>query len=86
MIIVIVFFPDSAGNLIPYQLVAYKFDGVPEHTVLVRPHGNSKKDKPYTDHIQILDQELLRRSLAMHTITQSNDALVKSGELYNQVT
>ena len=29
------------------MLVAYKFDGVPEHTVLVRPHGNSKEDKPY---------------------------------------
>ena len=26
-------------------LVAYKFSGVPEHTVLVRPHGNSKEDK-----------------------------------------
>ena len=28
-------------------LVAYKFVGVPEHTVLVRPHGNSKEDKPF---------------------------------------
>lgn len=27
--------------------MAYKFDGVPEHTILVRPHGNSKEDKPY---------------------------------------
>lgn len=31
----------------PYVLVMYKFDGVPEHTVLVRPHGNAKESKPY---------------------------------------
>ena len=29
-------------------LVIYKFDGVPDHAVLVRPHGNAKKGKgPY---------------------------------------
>ena len=30
----------------PFVLV-YKFDSVPEHTVLVHPHGNAKENKPY---------------------------------------
>ena len=33
---------DPSGNMKPFVLVVYKFDGVPEHTVLVRPHGNAK--------------------------------------------
>ena len=28
-------------------LIVYKFDGVPEHPVLVRPHGNAKSNKHY---------------------------------------
>lgn len=31
----------------PVVLTAYKFDGVPKHTVVTRPHGNSKSNKPY---------------------------------------
>lgn len=31
----------------PVVMTAYKFDGVPEHTVVTRPHGNSKSNKPY---------------------------------------
>ncbi len=37
---------DSSGKLIPLALVVYKFDGVPEHAVLTRPHGNAKQNKP----------------------------------------
>lgn len=47
MSLLFLFISDSSGNMVPYQLVTYKFDGVPEHTVLVRPHGNSKRDRPY---------------------------------------
>lgn len=38
---------DPSGELWPYVLVVYKFDGVPEHTVLVPPHRNAKENKPY---------------------------------------
>ena len=38
---------DPAGKTCDLILIAYKFDGVPEHTILVRPHGNCKEDKPY---------------------------------------
>ena len=38
---------DPAGKTCDLVLIAYKFDGVPEHTILVRPHGYCKEDKPY---------------------------------------
>ena len=38
---------DNRDQLTPLALVIYKFDGVPEHPVLVRAHGNSKSNKPY---------------------------------------
>jgi len=31
----------------PLALVVYKVDGVPDHSVLVRPHGNAKSNKAY---------------------------------------
>ena len=31
-----------------HALVTYKFDGVPQHKVLVRPHGNAKRtERPF---------------------------------------
>lgn len=38
---------DPSGKLFPLVLIVYKFDGVTEHTVLTRPHGNAKTNKPY---------------------------------------
>lgn len=38
---------DPSGDMKPFVLVVYKFDGIPEHTILVRPHGNAKENKPY---------------------------------------
>ena len=35
------------GKVHDLVLVAYKFDGVPKHTILVRPHGNCKVNKPF---------------------------------------
>ena len=31
----------------PLALIIYKFDGVLDHPVLVRPHGNAKSNKAY---------------------------------------
>ena len=36
---------DPSGDMKPFVLVVYKFDGIPEHTILVRPHGNAKENK-----------------------------------------
>ena len=38
---------DSKDQQTPLALVVYKFDGVPAHEVLIRPHGNAKKNKLY---------------------------------------
>jgi len=38
---------DSHDQLMSLGLVIYKFDGVPEHPILVRPHGNAKSNNPY---------------------------------------
>ena len=38
---------DNTGEVLPLALVVYKFDGVPAHVVLVRPHCNTKANKPY---------------------------------------
>ncbi len=40
-------FTDLSGKSFPLALVVYKFDGVPDHDVLIRPHGNSKGNRPY---------------------------------------
>ena len=75
-------YPDSTGELWPYVLVVYKFDGVPEHTVLVHPHGNVRGDKPYQRTIkstkQHLENELqVRRPKdAVYTIFESKGGLV----------
>ncbi len=38
---------EPSGKLVPLVLIVYKFDGVAEHKVLIRPHGNAKTNKPY---------------------------------------
>ena len=38
---------DSSGKQLPVALLVYKFDGVPEHEVIIHPHGNAKENKPY---------------------------------------
>jgi len=40
-------FTDCYDQLVPLALIIYKFDGVPDHPVLVRPHGNAKSNKAY---------------------------------------
>ena len=42
----IFFLADSHDQLMSLGLVIYKFDGVPEHPVLVCPHGNAKSKNP----------------------------------------
>ena len=43
----LILFSDPAEKVHPYVLITYKFDKVPEHTILVSPHGNCKENKPY---------------------------------------
>jgi hypothetical protein len=38
---------DCNGEKHPLELVVYKFQGVPGHKVVVRPHGNAKSNSPY---------------------------------------
>jgi len=38
--LIFTFSPSGCVCVGDLALVVYKFDGVPEHTVLVRPHGN----------------------------------------------
>ena len=40
-------FVDQLGSPTRIAMVTYKFDGVQEHEVLIRPHGNSSTSKPY---------------------------------------
>lgn len=42
----------------PFVLVVYKFDGVPEHTVLVRPHGDAKVNKLYRRTMKSTNRQL----------------------------
>ena len=49
---------DPSGAMKPLVLTVYKFDGVPEHTVLVRPHGNAKENKPYRRRMQSTKRQL----------------------------
>ena len=46
--LLMVYVLDSSNELNPFTLIVYKFDGVKDHPVLVRPHGNSKRsNQPY---------------------------------------
>ena len=40
-------YADPSGTQHPIVMVAYKFDGVAEHKVLIRPHGQSMKQKAF---------------------------------------
>ena len=63
---------DTSGKTCDLVLVAYKFDGVPEHTILVRPHDNSKEDKPYYRTMKNTVQRITT-SLAMQTPKRAID-------------
>lgn len=38
---------DPDGQVFCFVLVIHKFEGVPEHVVLVKPHGNAKHSRQY---------------------------------------
>ena len=38
---------EPSGKQYPIVMIIYKFDGIAEHKVLVRPHGQSFKQKPF---------------------------------------
>ena len=40
-------------------LVAYKYDEIPQDTILVNPHGNSKKKKSYHRVMESTKKKLL---------------------------
>ena len=40
-------FVDPDDQLMSLVLIIFKLDGVPEHPVLVCPHGNANSNKPY---------------------------------------
>lgn len=70
--------------------MVYKFEGVPEHRVMIRPHGNAKTRNPYY-RVMKSTKEKLREELgnispkeAIHKVTAARGGLVKSksaGEL-----
>ena len=62
---------DPAGKTCDLVLVAYIFDDVPEHTILVRPHGNSKENKPYYRTMKSTVKQMT--SLAMQTSKRAID-------------
>ena len=67
------------------MLVTYKFDGVPEHTVLVRPHGNCKENKPYRRTMEstkkLLTTKLESQSpkTAVNSVYESKGGILKAG-------
>ena len=81
---------DHTGIQRPLVLVTYKFDGVPEHKVLVKPHGNAKSNRPYCRTMAStksqLQEELksLKPKQAVHKVSHAKGGLLKassSGEL-----
>ena len=64
--IISILFLDPSGDMCDLALVAYKFSGVPEHTVLVRPHGNSKEDKLFYRTMKSTMQQVAT-NLSTHT-------------------
>ena len=65
---------DSSCQLVPLALVVYKFDGVPEHEVLTRPHGNSKANKPYR-RTEESTKNLLKAELEQKSAKDALDAV-----------
>ena len=66
------------------MLVAYKFDGVPEHTILVRPHGNCKENKPYRRTMESTKNQLTTNlesqppKAAINTVFHSKGGIVEA--------
>ena len=83
-------FIDYKGNQHKLALVVYKFDGVEEHDVQIRSHGNSKTNSPYCrmmkSTVSKLKEELKSNSpkQSISKIMQSKGGFVSSssaGEL-----
>jgi len=72
---------DSSDQLIPFALVVYKFDQVVDHPVLIKPHGNSKHNRPYRrtrESTKVLLKEELTHStpkLALNTVFDKKGGL-----------
>ena len=74
---------DPLGKLIPLVLIVYKFDGVAEHAVLTRPHGNAKTNKPYRQTIRIsiaAQKKLLTKYLQNEEVSYHLKVLVSCQE------
>ena len=55
---------DPDGNMHNLVLVAYKYDGIAQQTLLINPHGNSKKKQPYH---RVMDSTKAKLSRALAT-------------------
>ena len=92
-----ILFVDYTGQQHPLVLIVYKFDGVPEHKVLIRPHGHSTHSRPYCRTMKstkkMLQHELVSAcpKEAVQKVTKEKGGLLyakSSGELplnYQQV-
>jgi len=83
-------FADSSNQLIPFALVVYKFDQVEDHPVVIKPHGNSKHNRPYRRTREstksLLKEELNHSSpkVALNTVFDKKGGLLaakSAGEL-----
>jgi len=56
---------DPDGNMHNLVLVAYKYDKIVQQTLLINPHGNSKKKQPYH---RVMDSTKAKLSRALATV------------------
>ena len=75
---------DPDGQLFCFVLVIYKFEGVPEHVVLVKPHGNAKRSGQYTRTKESTKQKLKDQlktaapKLAVDQVYKSKGGILKA--------
>ena len=75
---------DPAGKVHDLVFVAYKFDGVPKHTILVRPHGNCKVNKPFCRIMESTKNQLTTKlesqplQTAISTVFHSKGGIVEA--------
>ena len=75
---------DPDGQLFCFVLVIYKFEGVPEHVVLVKPHGNAKRSGQYTRTKESTKQKLKDQlktaapKLAVDQVYESKGGILKA--------
>ena len=71
----------------PLELVIYRFDGVQEHKVYIRPHGNAKSDQPYYRTMKNMLHQQLKSSSpkdAIYSVTEAKGGIItarSAGEL-----